>query len=33
MSIYPGDWWITLALISMAGLLFWLAALWARREW
>jgi len=33
MSIYPGDWWVGLALIFWTALIVGLTVLWIRREW
>jgi hypothetical protein len=33
MSIYPGEWWMSLTLICWMALLVGLTALWIRREW
>jgi len=29
----PGEWWVSLALVSWLALLIWLTVLWIKQNW
>jgi hypothetical protein len=33
VSVYPGEWYVSLAIACWAVVLLWLAAIWVRRNW